>query len=73
MIHDRNVCPVIYSMHTNSSHLYEVEERQNKILDCNYLKVDIDPMVVNLYFDECDKAKLRKLSGNLKEDFSVEV
>ena len=42
---------MIYSMYTNSPLIQEAEEYQNKMLDCNYSKVDIDTMILSLDID----------------------
>ena len=47
-VHDWDMCSMLYSMHTDSPLLQEEEECQNKMLDCNYSKVDIDTMVSSL-------------------------
>ena len=51
---------MLYSMHTNSPLLQEAEERQSKMLDCNYSMVNIDAMVLDLDIDDSNKEKLRK-------------
>ena len=47
-------------MHTDSPLLQEAEERQNKMLECNYSKVNIDAMVNDLDIDNNNKEKLKK-------------
>lgn len=59
-VRDKEVCEMLYSMHTDSPLLQEAEERQNKMLDCNYSKVDIDAMVSELDIDDNNKTKLRR-------------
>ena len=54
-VHDRDICSMLYSMHTNSPLLQEVEEHQNMMLHCNYSKVDIDAMVSDLDPDDSKK------------------
>ena len=39
---------MLYGVHTDSPLLQEAEECQNKMLDCNYSKADIDRMVLSL-------------------------
>ena len=59
-VHNRDMCSMLYSIHTNSSLLQEAEERQNKMLDCNYSKVDVDAMVSSIDIDDNNKQKLQK-------------
>ena len=47
-VHGRDMCEMLYSMYTNSPLLQEVEEQQDKMMDYNYSKVDIDAMVADL-------------------------
>ena len=47
-VHNKDMCSMLYSIHTNSSLLQEAEERQNKMLDCNYLKAVVDAVVSSL-------------------------
>ena len=54
-VHDRDMCSMLYSMHTDSPLLQEAEERQNKMLDCNYSKMDIDAIVSSLDIDGNNK------------------
>ena len=58
-VHDRDMCNMLYSMHTDSPLLREAEERQNLMLDCNYSKVDVDAMVAQLDIDNRSKEQLR--------------
>ena len=53
---------MLYSMHTDSPLLQEAEERQNKMFECNYSKVniDIDAMVNDLDIDATNKEELKK-------------
>jgi hypothetical protein len=48
-------------MHTDSPLLKEAEERQNKMLDANYSKVDINKMVNNLDISDTSKSKLYRM------------
>ena len=46
--HDKDRFLMFYSMYIDSSLLQEAEEQQDKVMDCNYSKVDIDVMVADL-------------------------
>ena len=52
---------MLYSMHTNSPILQEVEERQNKMLDCDYSKVYIGNVVSDLDINSSSKDKLETI------------
>ena len=41
-IHDKEVCEMLYSIHTDSPIIKEQEDWMNKMLDCDYSKVDIE-------------------------------
>ena len=58
MLRSKDVCSMLYSMHTDSPLLKEAEERQNKMLDADYSKVDINKMVDNLEITDTSKSKL---------------
>jgi len=58
MLDSRDMCSMLYSMHTDSPLLQEAEERQNKMLDADYSKVDINKMVNNLEISDISKSKL---------------
>ena len=58
-VHNRDMCNMLYSMHTDSTLLREAEERQNLMLDCNYSKVDVDAMVAELDIDDNSRDQLR--------------
>ena len=58
---------MIYSIQTDSLLLQEVEVRQNKILDCNYSKVDVDAMVSSLDIDNDYKQRLQKTLGKFEK------
>ena len=45
---DNDVCKMLYAIHTNSPLIKEMEERQNKVLDTDYLAVHILAMVDGL-------------------------
>ena len=59
-IQDKDVCKMLYSMHTNAPIIQEAEERAEQILDANYSKVNIDNMVDKLQIDKDLKGKLKK-------------
>ena len=61
---DHDTCNIIYDMHTSSVILREEEDRQSRILDADYSKVDIDAMVNNLDIRRDTK---RKLTQTLKK------
>ena len=46
-------------MYTNNPLLQEAEERQDKIMDCNYSKVDINALVAELDIDDSSRKQLR--------------
>ena len=56
---------MIYDMHTESPVLQQEEERQSKILDCNYSKVDIHKLVSDL--DLSRDSKRKKLIKSLSK------
>ena len=60
LVHDREFCDMLHSMYTDSPLLQEAEERQDKMMDCNYLKVDIDAMVADLDVNDSNKQQLKK-------------
>lgn len=47
--------------------LQEVEECQNMMTDCNYLKVDIDALVVDLDIDNSNREQLRTTLKNFEK------
>ena len=47
LVHDREFCDMLHSMYTNNPLLQEVEERQEKMMDCNYLILHIDRHVID--------------------------
>ena len=57
---DRDMCDMLHSMYTDSPLLQEAKERQDRMVDCNYLKVDIDVMVVDLDINDSNKKQLKK-------------
>ena len=64
ILSDHKVCSMLYDMHTQAPILQQEEERQSKILDANYTKVDIDAMVEKL---DVKRDIKRKLSKTLKQ------
>ena len=48
-------CEQLFNMHTDSPILKQMEERQGRILDANYTKVDIDEMVDSLDIQRSSK------------------
>ena len=63
---DRDMCEMLHSMYTDSPLLQEAEERQDKMMDCNYSKVNIDAMVADLVINDSSKEQLKKNSGKLR-------
>jgi hypothetical protein len=63
-VSDNTTCEAIYFTHTQSPLLQEIEDRQQRLLDADYSKVDLDTMV-----DELDIAPgtKRKLKQTLKK------
>ena len=60
MLQCNKISQMIYDMHTESPVLQQEEERQSKILDCNYSKVDIQKLVSDLDLSRDSKRKLIK-------------
>ena len=60
-------------MHTESPVLQQEEERQSKILDCNYSKVDIQKLVSDLDLSRDSKRKLIKSLSKFQKLFSEEL
>ena len=56
MIH-REMCEMLYSIHTDSPLIKEMEERTDRILDADYSAVDIPAMVNELDISEQSKRK----------------
>ena len=60
---------MLYSKYTDSPLLQEAEERQDKMMDCNYTKVDIDALLAELDINNSSrkqlKATLRKFEKGL--------
>lgn len=55
---DREMCEMLYLIHTDSPLIKEMEERVDQILDADYSKVDIPAMVNELDITEASKKKL---------------
>ena len=47
---DGMYCKRLYNMHTDSPILQQMEERQGRILDANYTKIDIVSWLMNWIF-----------------------
>ena len=60
-VHDRVFCDMLHSMYTDRPLLHEAEERQDKMMDCNYSKVDIDAMVADLDIEDNNEEQLKKI------------
>ena len=52
---------MLHSMYTDSSLLQEAEEQQDKMMDCNYSKVDIDAIVADLEIDNSNKEQMKNM------------
>ena len=57
---DKETCSMIYDLHTISPIFQSEKERQRRILDANYSKVDIDNMVNGLDIEKASKTKLKQ-------------
>ena len=57
---DKRTCTMIYDLHTISPILQQEEDRQRRILDADYSKVDIDEMVNDLDIAKATKTKLKQ-------------
>ena len=55
---DWEMCEMLYSIHTDSPLIKEMEERTDRILDADYSAVDIPAMVNELDISEQSKRKL---------------
>lgn len=69
-IDDVNTCEMLYSIHTDSPLLQEVEEQQNHILDSDYSKVNILEMFLSLDITEQSKVKFKNTLKKFPELFS---
>ena len=70
MLTDIETSQCIYDMHVQAPILQQEEERQKKLLDANYSKVDIDQMVKDLDISKSLKEKLKYMLNNHKTLFS---
>ena len=70
MLQCNKISQMIYDMHTESPVLQQEEERQSKILDCNYSKVDIQKLVSDLDLSRDSKRKLIKSLSKFQKLFS---
>jgi len=70
MLQCNKISQMIYDMHTESPVLQQEEERQSKILDCNYSKVDIQKLVSDLGLSRDSKRKLTKSLAKFQKLFS---
>ena len=52
---------MLHSVYTDSPLLQEAEEQQNRMMDYNYSKVDIDAIVADLGIYNSNKEQLRKI------------
>ena len=59
-VNNREFYEMLHSMYTDSPLLQEVEEQQDRMIDCNYLKVDIDAMVADLDINDSNRIQLIK-------------
>ena len=57
---DERTCTMIYDLHMISPILQQQEDRQRRILDADYSKVDIDEMVNDLDIAKATKTKLKQ-------------
>ena len=70
MLQCNKISQMIYDMHTESPVLQQEEERQSKILDCNYSKVDLQKLVSDLDLSRDSKRKLIKSLSKFQKLFS---
>ena len=57
---DKEMCQLIYTMCNDPPALQESEDRQGRILDADYSKVDIESMVDDLNIPTTSKTKLKR-------------
>ena len=57
---DEETWSMIYNLHTTSPILQSEEDRQRRILDANYSKVDIDDIVNGLNIAKASKTKSKQ-------------
>ena len=60
-LHDVDMCKMLHSMYADSLLLQEAGERSDKIMYCNFSKVDIDTMVADLEINDSNKEQLRTM------------
>ena len=60
---------MLHAMHIDSLLLNEMEERQSKLLDCNYLKLNIGKMVSEINISKESKKRLRQTLEKFPELF----
>ena len=70
MLQCNKISQMLYDLHTESPVLQQEEERQSKILDCNYSKVDIQKLVSDLDLSRDSKRKLIKSLSKFQKLFS---
>ena len=68
-IYNRKVCEMLYSIHTDSPIIKEQEDQMNKMLDCDYSKVDIKKIVNELNLTLASKIKLKTTLKKFPELF----
>ena len=61
---DEETCSMIYDLHTITPILQSEKNRQRRILDADYSKVDIDDMVNGLDIAKASKSKLKQTVNN---------
>ena len=66
---DGRYCERLFNMHTNFPILQQTEERQGRILDTNYTKVDNDQMVDGLDIQISSKRSLKSTLKNFPKLF----
>ena len=69
IISNPETCELVYNMHTDSPILKEAEDRQARILDADYSKVDIDAMVEELDINRDTKRLLKRTLHKFPELF----
>ena len=70
MLQCNKISQMLYDLHTQLPVLQQEEERQSKILDCNYSKVDIQKLVSDLDLCRDSKRKLIKFLSKFQKLFS---
>lgn len=67
---DWGCCKMLCTMHTSKPLLKEMEERQSRLVDCDYSKVDVKKMVSELSISKESKKHLQTTLENVLELFS---